>query len=270
MLTIQQIEVPEAVITLEQDPYLSSSVPIFQVEATKEMSQDKHDGGKERLLIAYPTPSPTVSREQSQEAELVENTFVDDLDVLKDSGMAGASIYLGAFSSTLVTKRSMGGNPKIHRDQLAPPPTSWKELMKHPYKSEILTATHLEFNHLMKETLEVDNEYKGHTVPLKWIWTYKFDSNGFLTKFKSRLCVRGDLQLPTLQETYAATLAMKTFRAMMALMCAFNLESRQYDLVNAFCNAKLSTPMYCNTPPGFEYLGKTLCQIKYVCFWKDT
>ncbi|KAI0996370.1 hypothetical protein K3495_g11810 [Podosphaera aphanis] len=172
--------------------------------------------------------------------------------------MAGASIYLGAFSSTLVTKRSIGGNSKIHRDQLAPPPTSWKELIKHPYKSEILTATRLEFNHLMKETLEVDNEYKGHTVPLKWMRTYKFNSNGFLTKFKSRLCVRGDLQLPILQETYAATLAMKTFRAMMALMCAFNLESRQYNLVIAFCNAKLSAPMYCNTPPGFEYLGRTL------------
>ena len=79
-----------------------------------------------------------------------------------------------------------------------------------------------------------------------------------MSKFKAGLCVRGDLQLPTLQETYAATLAMKTFRAMMALMCAFDLESRQYDLVNAFCNAKLSKPIHCKPPVGFEHLGGSL------------
>ena len=109
----------------------------------------------------------------------------------------------------------------------------------------------------MQDTLEVDNSHECHTVPLKWVWSYKFDSQVFLIKFKSRLCVRGDLQLPTLQNTYAATLAMKIFRAMMALACAFNLESRQYDLVNAFCNAKLLSPIYCKVPPGFEHSGKT-------------
>lgn len=72
------------------------------------------------------------------------------------------------------------------------------------------------------------------------------------------MCVRGDLQLPTLQETYAATLAIKIFRAIMAIMCAFGLESRQYDLVNAFCNPKLNPSVYCKLPPGFEHLGGSL------------
>ncbi|KAI1003292.1 hypothetical protein K3495_g4910 [Podosphaera aphanis] len=94
-------------------------------------------------------------------------------------------------------------------------------------------------------------------VPLKWVWTYKFDLDGYVTKFKARICVRGDLQLPTLQETYSATLAIKTFRAMMALTCAFGLETRQFDLVNAFCNARLS-PIYSKVPPGFEHLGEAL------------
>jgi hypothetical protein len=46
------------------------------------------------------------------------------------------------------------------------------------------------------------------TVPLlvMWVFTYKFNKDGYLLKHKARLVARGDLQ--TLEEeTYAATLA---------------------------------------------------------------
>jgi hypothetical protein len=46
------------------------------------------------------------------------------------------------------------------------------------------------------------------SVPLlvMWVFTYKFDKDGYLLKHKARLVARGDLQ--TLEEeTYAATLA---------------------------------------------------------------
>ena len=35
---------------------------------------------------------------------------------------------------------------------------------------------------------------KAFIIPLKWVFTYKFDADGFLEKFKARLCVRGDFQ----------------------------------------------------------------------------
>ena len=41
----------------------------------------------------------------------------------------------------------------------------------------------------------------------------------------------------------------------MAIACAFDLETRQYDLVNAFFNAQLDKPVHCTLPPGFEHLG---------------
>ena len=53
-------------------------------------------------------------------------------------------------------------------------------------------------------------------VPLIWIFTYKFDSNGYLLKFKARICARGDL-LESEDDPYAATLASQSFRAMMAI-----------------------------------------------------
>jgi hypothetical protein len=45
-----------------------------------------------------------------------------------------------------------------------------------------------------------------------WVFTYKFDDNGYLIKYKARLVIKGDLQCYSIHnETYAATLALKTF-----------------------------------------------------------
>ena len=67
---------------------------------------------------------------------------------------------------------------------------------------------------------EASNE---QILPLKWVFKCKFDSDGYLQKLKARLCVRGDLQI-TEEETYAATLAARIFRALMAIAAAFDLE----------------------------------------------
>jgi Reverse transcriptase (RNA-dependent DNA polymerase) len=88
-------------------------------------------------------------------------------------------------------------------------------------------------------------------LPLLWVFKYKFDTNGYLTKFKARLCVRGDLQT-TEQDTYAATLAARTFRALMAISAAFDLEASQFDAVSAFVNSDLDEEIYCQPPEGYQ------------------
>jgi hypothetical protein len=60
-------------------------------------------------------------------------------------------------------------------------------------------------------------------LPLMWVFTYKFNEDGYLYKFKARLVVRGDLQ-QDYGDTYAATLAAKIFRCLIALAAAFDLE----------------------------------------------
>jgi len=55
-----------------------------------------------------------------------------------------------------------------------------------------------------------------------WVYTYKFDEDGYLIKFKARLVVRGDLD-KACTDTYAATLAIKHFRALIALAAAYGL-----------------------------------------------
>ena len=56
-----------------------------------------------------------------------------------------------------------------------------------------------------------------------------------LTKSKSRIVAREDLQRNGIQETYAATLFAKTFRAMMAIAAYFGLEAYQWDIKKCIC-----------------------------------
>src|SRR5205814_932149 len=89
-------------------------------------------------------------------------------------------------------------------------------------------------------------------LPLKWVFTYKFDQEGYLTKYKARICVREDCQPISLQETYAATLAFRVFRVLMALTVVFGLSAEQLDTVNAFLNADLDKEVFCCFPEGFK------------------
>jgi hypothetical protein len=103
----------------------------------------------------------------------------------------------------------------------------------------------------------VDESEAKDTVPLPlmWVFTNKFDENGYLLKEKARIVARGDLHI-TDDDTYAATLAAQTFRAVMALVAGFDLETRQYDVVNAFANAQLPQPVYYECPEGYGQPGK--------------
>ena len=84
------------------------------------------------------------------------------------------------------------------------------------------------------------------------MFSYKSNRHGFLTKFKARLCVQGDRQPRNKLNIYAATLARTTFRVLMAICAKFDLETRQFDAVNAFTNSDLDKTIYCEMPKGFK------------------
>ena len=94
---------------------------------------------------------------------------------------------------------------------------------------------------------------RGHEIlGYMWVYIYKSDKYNRLTKVKARLVVRGDQQRKgLLKETYTATLAGKSFRTMMAIMARFDLEARQYDVVNAFYNARMTNNVFMRPPPGY-------------------
>ncbi|EOD43298.1 putative reverse transcriptase rna-dependent dna [Neofusicoccum parvum UCRNP2] len=147
--------------------------------------------------------------------------------------------------------------PKIHKDQLPPPPSNHSELMTHPFKDQFMEAMDEalkknEHQEVWKRVPILNARKVGkQVIPLTWVYTYKFDEKGNLIKFKARICVRGDLQ-HTYQDTYAATLAFKILRFLLAIICAFDLEMRQYDVVNAFPHAPLDEEVYCSPPKGMN------------------
>ena len=99
-------------------------------------------------------------------------------------------------------------------------------------------------------------ETRSKPLPLKWVFSYKFDASGMLERCKARICVRGDLQEEiTIQQTYAATLAARSFRILIALAAHFGLEIKQFDIKTAFLNAKRDEHGILVTyelPPGFK------------------
>ena len=82
-----------------------------------------------------------------------------------------------------------------YRDDFPPPPKSWKEMLNHRYAIEFKAAAHTEMKALIgKHTWdEVRLVKKAHRLPTMWVFTYKEDSDGYITRFKARLVVRGDL-----------------------------------------------------------------------------
>ena len=98
----------------------------------------------------------------------------------------------------------------------------------------------------------------AEVLPLMWVFTYKFDQDNYFSKAKARIVVRGDLQTQW-GDAYAATLAARVFRALIAIATWFGLLMFQYDATNAFLNAHLDRLVYVHTPEGFvNQLGRIL------------
>jgi hypothetical protein len=172
-----------------------------------------------------------------------------------DKNQADFQTGLKEGSPTTDSHTGMKVPNRIHISTLPPPPAHWRAMLKHPHGDGFRKAAQLEFEAIEgRGTWEIVDKstVNQKIIPLKWVFTYKNDSDGYLTKYKARIVVRGDLQDADPQDVYAATLASKVFRLLMALVAAFHLETRQLDAVNAFLNAHNDEPVYCQMPDGYR------------------
>ena len=97
------------------------------------------------------------------------------------------------------------------------------------------------------------------------MFTYKTDTNGYLTKFKACLYVWSDLQESVHEDMYTTTLAAKLFRALMAIIVIFDLDCWQGNAVNAFANSLIDEVIYIKYSDGFGVKGK--CLLLYKVFY---
>ena len=96
------------------------------------------------------------------------------------------------------------------------------------------------------------------TVLVIQVFTYKTNTNGYLTRFKACLYTQGNLQELVYKDTYTATLVARLFRALMAIVAIFNLEYQQGNAINAFANSVINKVVYVKYPDGFLIKGKCL------------
>ncbi|THC87359.1 hypothetical protein EYZ11_013195 [Aspergillus tanneri] len=215
---------------------------------------------------AEPQPQQELPPQRRPRKEVDENNII----LGKRNKKKPNDPYLKAYSAThwpdsLLSAFAIGLNHqpstsmrKIHRDDLPSPPDSWNEMLKHPLRDQFIASAALEYKTIQdKGTVRVvEQSQASQIIPLRWVFAYKFNEDGYLLKTKARICVRGDLQAHSMQEKRAATLAAKTFRSICALIAAFDMETTQYDAVNAFLNALMDEDIYVAMPQGYGIKGK--------------
>lgn len=172
----------------------------------------------------------------------------------------------GMNRSRRALERKLQTHQAVHRRDLPPVPKRHDHLKDHAlgHYFEEAEKVHLQSHKEMKSWVEIrrndiQHARKKQILDCMWVYAYKFDKHGRFIKCKARLVVRGDQQWKTLNEdTYAATLAGRSFRVLMATAARFDLELLQYDAVNAFVHAELDDEVYMKMPPGLRADGWVL------------
>lgn len=259
-------------------------------EADRELTaggiRDQYSGADDLASMAdarcWPYPSPAPSRPAALLAMSVreatgdshEEVFSDETfryaDVWKAAFVAGRlSTPVGLINGKAVDRaklqRLLKTSRSLHRRDMPALPRCHADLASHPMGPlfEEEEREHLRSHDEMKSWIEISRHgsrvTKSQVLECMWVYVYKFDKHGRFQKCKARIVVRGDQQAKSIhEETYAATLAARSFRTLMAIAARFDLELLQYDAVNAFVNAKLDKDVYMRMPPGHRKPGTIL------------
>ncbi len=225
--------------------------------------------------------SSTKSKKSKQRAVMSNDVVIMNIRFRKQTYLTALIIvqtlkfYHAAFSIDLKRSKQKKSNiSKLHRDDLFVESRYWKQMLRYRFFQKFQIAAQKKFFELKKRsTFSLIEKANQSRISQIWMFKYKFNIDDYRKKFKTRLCVRNDLQSID-QNTYATTFAAKTFRALMIISIAFDWKIWQYDVVNAFINNEIDEELYnecSNEFFRFHYcwkLNKILYELKQVSiFW---
>jgi hypothetical protein len=143
------------------------------------------------------------------------------------------------------------------REDLAVPRT-YAEAMKQP--ETWLPSMQKEMTKMAEnEVWELVRPPPGaNIVESKWHYTPKFDSEGEINSYKSRLVAKGFTQVYGVDyfETFASVVRFDSLRLILAIAVSLDLELWQIDFESAFLNGKMKEEVYMRQPEGFVVKGK--------------
>jgi Reverse transcriptase (RNA-dependent DNA polymerase)/Chromo (CHRromatin Organisation MOdifier) domain len=90
-------------------------------------------------------------------------------------------------------------------------------------------------------------------ITCTWVYDIKRNGENQIILFKARLVAHGFKQIEGIDyvKTFSSTAQMRSFRMILMLACAYDLELTQYDISNAFLNGELEEEIYMEFPPGY-------------------
>ena len=84
-------------------------------------------------------------------------------------------------------------------------------------------------------------------IDVKWLFSWKSDEFGWISKAKSRLVARGFKQREGIDfgETFAPTVLSSCVRLLSAIACELDLDVCHFDVEQAFVQSKLDEDFFC-------------------------
>jgi hypothetical protein len=184
LLTIQKERSPSLSDFPEQDATLQANSPV-----------------SESLLETSQIPSPTPNQPRGTGSRWTAG--INPTNILTGAPRSRKGVHfmsfqdirnLTSYHAAFAAAVAQTPYKRLYRNNLPPPPKSWKQMLKYPYKQGFSNATRVEYSKLRDKNMYEEVEYNGeYLLLLIWVFTYKFDSNGYLIRYKARLCGRGDL-----------------------------------------------------------------------------
>jgi len=92
-----------------------------------------------------------------------------------------------------------------------------------------------------------------NVIGTKWIYKYKSDENGTVTRNKAKLVAQGYTQIEGLDfdETFAPVARLESIRLLLGVSCILKFKLFQMDVKSAFLNGYLNEEVYVEKPKGF-------------------
>ncbi len=139
-----------------------------------------------------------------------------------------------------------------HEAVTAPDATKWKEAMDAEVKA-------LNKN---KTWDLVDLPLDRRALRGRWVYQYKRDGNGSITKHKARWVVKGFEQRYGVDynETYASVVKSTTYKVAFAVAAYYDYHLEQMDVKTAFLNGKLDELVFVTQPTGYVK-GPLVCRL---------
>ncbi|GKC29603.1 ribonuclease H-like domain-containing protein [Tanacetum coccineum] len=92
-----------------------------------------------------------------------------------------------------------------------------------------------------------------NVVRSMWLFKYKFNADGSLSRYKARLVANGKSQQPGINcdETFSLVVKPATIHTVLSLVVSREWPIHQLDVKNAFLHGELSETVYMHQPPDF-------------------